>query len=60
MAGDRDGALIDRQGGAWRLPNRITLVDGREVELLEVRLEEGEVVLVLQTLPASTAASSDK
>ncbi len=59
MAGDRDGSLIDRQGGAWRLPNRITLVDGRVVELLEVRLEEGEVVLVLQTLPASTVPSSD-
>lgn len=59
MTDELGGDLVTRKGGAWHLPNRITLVDGRRVELLEVRLEEGAVVLVLQTIAASAPASED-
>ena len=49
---DPGGPVLRREGGAWRLPGRLPLVDGREVSVLEVRLEEGAVVLVLETVSA--------
>ena len=40
----------DPEAEAGDLPNRFELHDGRRIELLEIQLDEGEVVLVFRTL----------
>jgi len=51
------GPVLSREDGVWRLPDRLSLVDGREVVLLEVRLDEGEVVLVLETVSGTSTGN---
>jgi hypothetical protein len=51
---DTRGGALEREDGEWVVPARHRLVDDRQVELLEIRLDEGELVLVLRTLRAGS------
>ena len=44
-----EGGLTRKPEG-WILPNRFDLHDGRQIELLEIQLDQGEAVLVFRTL----------